>query len=85
VAVPRGDTVHLTVSDGAPRTAVPDVRGLDADLAQRLLWGAGIRVAQVDTMPGNQPAGVAQGTTPAAGDSIVSGGTVVLHLSKGAR
>jgi len=85
VAVPRGDTVHLTVSDGAPRTAVPDVLGLDADLAQRLLWGAGIRVAQVDTTPGTQPAGVAQGTTPTAGDSVTAGGTVVLHLSKGTR
>jgi serine/threonine-protein kinase len=85
VAVPRGDTVHLTVSDGPPRAAVPDVRGLDADLARRLLWGAGLRVDVVDSVRGDQPAGIALGTTPAAGDSVIAGGAVVLHLSKGAR
>jgi beta-lactam-binding protein with PASTA domain len=86
VTVPRGATVSLTLSAGPPRAAVPDVRGLDADLARRLLWGAGLRVEQVDTMPGSQqPAGIAVGTTPGAGDSITAGGTVVLHLAKGKR
>ena len=86
VTVPRGATVSLTLSAGPPRAAVPDVRGLDADLAWRLLWGAGLRVEQVDTLPGSQqPAGVAVGTTPAAGDSVTAGGTVVLHLAKGKR
>jgi beta-lactam-binding protein with PASTA domain len=86
VAVARGATVSLTVSAGRPRAAVPDVRGLDPDIAQRLLWGAGLGVEQVDTIPGTQqPAGIAVGTTPAAGDSVAAGGTVVLHLSKGKR
>ncbi len=84
VAAPRGTTVSVTVSAGPPRTAVPDVRGLDQDLAQRLLWGAGLRVEQVDSAPGSQqPAGVAAGTTPAAGDSLRVNGSVVLHLSRG--
>lgn len=86
VAVPRGATVSVTLSQGRPHTSVPDVRGLDPDLARRLLWGAGLGVEQVDTVPGSQqPAGVAMGTTPAAGESLAAGGTVVLHLSKGKR
>ncbi len=85
VAMPRGDTVVVTVSDGPPWAAVPDVLGLDAELARRLLWGAGLQVEQVDTVPGSQPPGIAVGTTPAAGDSVVTGGAVVLHLSKGSR
>lgn len=85
VAVPRGDTVDVTVSDGPLWAAVPDVQGLDADLARRLLWGAGLRVEQTDTVSGAQPAGVALGTTPPARDSVVAGSGVVLHLSKGTR
>ena len=85
VAVPRGDTVHLTVSAGPLWAAVPDVQGLDADLARRLLWGAGLRVDTVDTIPGAPPAGIALGTTPPARDSVVAGSGVVLHLSKGTR
>jgi len=86
VAVSRGATVSVTLSGGRPRAAVPDVRGLDEDLARRLLWGAGLGVEQVDTVPGSQqPAGVAVGTSPAAGDSVAAGGSVVLHLSKGKR
>jgi len=72
------------VSAGPPRAAVPDVRGLDQELAQRLIWGAGLRVEQVDSVPGSlQPAGVAVGTTPPAGDSLVVNGAVVLQLSRG--
>jgi serine/threonine-protein kinase len=83
--VPRGDTVVLTVSEGPPRVAVPGVDGLDPDLARRLLRGAGLRVELVDTVPGRLPAGVAMGTSPAAGDSIRAGSALVLHLSKGPR
>jgi len=86
VAVSRGATVSLTLSEGRPRAAVPDVRGLDADLARRLLWGAGLRVELADTVPGTQqPAGIAVGTSPGVGDSVTTGRSVVLHLSKGKR
>ena len=83
VAVPRGDTVALTVSEGPPHVAVPGVAGLDPDLAQRLLRAAGLRVELVDTVPGSLPAGVAAGTSPTAGDSLRIGSPLVLHLSKG--
>ena len=83
VAVPRGSTVALTVSEGPPRVAVPGVDGLDPDLAQRLLRGAGLRVELVDSVPGTLPAGVAVGTSPPARDSAQAGSALVLHLSKG--
>ena len=85
VALPRGDTVVLTVSEGPPHVAVPSVRGLDPDLAQRLLRAAGLLVELVDTVPGSLPAGVAAGTSPARGDSVRAGSALVLHLSKGPR
>lgn len=86
VAVPRGDTVSIAVSTGPLLATVPDVRGLDPDLARRLLLAAGLRVELLDTLPGSQqPAGIALGTTPAAWDSVRTGGSVVLHLSKGKR
>ena len=83
VAAPRGSAVALTVSEGALRRIVPDVRGLDADLAQRLLWSAGLTVGSVDTVPGALPAGVAAGTNPRAGDSLTTGSSVRLHVARG--
>jgi serine/threonine-protein kinase len=83
VAAPRGAAVALTVSEGVPRRTVPDVRGLDADLAQRLLWSAGFTVGSVDSVAANLPAGVASGTSPAAGASLATGSSVRLHVAKG--
>jgi len=81
VALPRGDTVRLTVSAGAPNVAVPDVRGYDADLARRLIVAAGLRVDLVDTVAmKTAQAGTVGTTTPAAGSSIPAGSGVVLHL-----
>jgi len=85
VAAPRGSTVSLTVSQGAPRRIVPDVRGLDPDLAQRLLAAASFAVGRVDTVPAALPAGLASGTRPAGGDSLGAGSAVVLQISKGAK
>jgi beta-lactam-binding protein with PASTA domain len=85
VAVPRGTIVALTLSEGPPRVAVPDVRALDADLAQRLLGAAGITVAIVDTVASQLPAGLAAGTAPGARDSVAVGSAVILHLSRGSK
>jgi len=85
VAVPRGTTVALTVSEGPPRVAVPDVRALDADLAQRLLAAAGIAVASTDTVASQLPLGLAVATAPAARDSVEVGSSVILHLSRGTK
>ncbi len=85
VAVPRGTTVALTLSEGPPRVAVPDVHGLEADLAEQLLAAAGITVAGVDTIASQLPAGLAASTTPAARDSVTVGSAVFLHLSRGTK
>ena len=85
VAVPRGTTVALTLSEGPPRIAVPDVRALDPDLAQQLLAAAGISVASVDTVASQLPAGLAVATAPGARDSVAVGSSVILHLSRGTK
>lgn len=83
VVVPRGRLVTLTISAGVPRVAVPDVRGFDVELAQRLLAAAGLRLESVDSVDAKSLiAGVALGTTPAAGDSLPLGRGVIVHLSK---
>ena len=84
-AAPRGSAVALTVSEGTPRRVVPDVRGLDPDLAQHLLAAAGLTVGTVDTVPGPLPSGVAAFTEPAAGDSVTIGSSVRLHIAKGTK
>jgi eukaryotic-like serine/threonine-protein kinase len=83
VAAPRGSAVALTVSEGPARRRVPDVHGLDADLAQKVLLSAGVAVSATDTVRSPLPAGVAAGTSPAAGDSVASGGAVTLHVARG--
>jgi beta-lactam-binding protein with PASTA domain len=86
VAVPRGDSVRLIVSSGPPRVAVPDVRGYDMELAQRLIAAAGLRVELVDTVAmkstpsGIAPSGMVGGTTPRAGDSARAGSGLTIHV-----
>jgi serine/threonine-protein kinase len=81
VAAPRGARVALTVSAGAPQVLVPDVRGYDAALAQRLLTAGGLELDLVDTVTvKGLPPGVAAGTNPVAGESIAVGRGVTLHL-----
>ena len=84
-AAPRGSAVALTVSEGTPRRLVPDVSGLDLELAQRLLTAVGLTLGTVDTVPGTLPAGVAARTDPAAGDSITAGSSVRIHVSRGVK
>jgi len=83
VAVPRGSTVQVALSAGEPRIVVPDVRGFDADFAQRMLTAIGLRVDGVDSVDTKDlEPGAASGTEPAAGDSVVIGRSIFLHLAK---
>ncbi|HWO88763.1 MAG TPA: PASTA domain-containing protein [Gemmatimonadales bacterium] len=83
VAVQRGATIQLTLSDGPPRVAVPDVSGLDPDIAQRLLAAAGLGVDLGDSVTAKGIArGLAASTEPPAGDSARLGSRVVLHLAR---
>ena len=87
VALPGGDSVQLIVSSGPPRVAVPDVRGYDMDLAQRLITAAGLHVELVDTVAATKgaPAGLAlsgmvSATQPRAGDSVRAGSGLTIHV-----
>jgi serine/threonine-protein kinase len=83
VALPSGDTVSLVVSAGPPRSRVPDVAGLDFELARRLVWAAGFNVEGADSVEGGGFApGVAVATTPASGDSAALGRGVVIHVAR---
>lgn len=95
VAVPRGTLVQLTVSEGAPEVRVPEVRGLDLDLARRLLFAAGLVVARVDTSRGAaigpfwgesggwpEPGELALATEPPASSRVRRGEGVVLRIAR---
>ena len=82
VAVPRGTSVKVILSAGLPVVAVPDVRGFDPEFAMRLIAAAGLRVEGIDTTDvKGVPSGAAGGTSPAAGDSVLIGRAIILHLA----
>ena len=83
VTAPRATRVRVTVSNGAPSARVPDVRGMDLALVERMLAAVGLRIETIDTVAakGRTP-GSAAGTTPAAGDSLRVGRGVVVHLAR---
>jgi serine/threonine-protein kinase len=83
VAVPRGTIVALVLSAGLPRVVVPDVRQYDIEFAQRLLMAAGLRVDGIDSLDvKGVPSGAAGSTNPAAGDSVLIGHSVQLHIAR---
>ena len=82
MAVPKNAEIILTASSGPPLAVVPDVEGMDPDLADTLLASVGLRVATIDTASvKSHVSGIAQGTTPAAGDSTPAGSGVTLHVT----
>ena len=83
VAVPRGTAVSLVLSSGVPKVMVPDVRGYDPEFAQRLLAAVGLRVDGIDTLDiKGVPTGAAGSTDPSAGDSVLIGRSIFLHLAR---
>lgn len=83
IAVPRGTTVTLVLSSGVPRVVVPDVRGFDIEIAQRMLAAAGLRVDGMDSLDvKGVPSGLAGSTFPAAGDSVIIGRSLMLHIAR---
>ncbi|OGU03759.1 MAG: hypothetical protein A2085_00565 [Gemmatimonadetes bacterium GWC2_71_10] len=83
VAAPRDTRVRVTVSSGLPRARVPEVRGMDLAMVERMLAAVGLRIETIDTVAvkGRTP-GSATGTTPAAGDSLQIGRGVIVHLAR---
>jgi serine/threonine-protein kinase len=84
VIAPEGLKVTLVASAGPPKIPVPDVGGLDASLAQRLVAAAGLTVSQVESVQAAAPQGLAMLTRPPAGTALAPGAGLTLVVSRGA-
>jgi serine/threonine-protein kinase len=84
VTAPAGLRVTLVSSEGPPKIAVPDVTGLEAPLAQRLIAAAGLTAAAVESVQAAAPPGVVMLTRPAATTVLSPGAPVTIVVSRGA-
>jgi len=84
VSAPAGLRVTLVSSEGPPKIPVPDVAGLDGELARRLLAAAGLTVAQVESVQAAAPPGIVMLTRPAATSVLSPGAPVTIVVSRGA-
>ena len=81
--VGRGASVELLVSSGPPELPIPDVEGMEAPLALRIIAASGIRVRAVDSVANEAPKGTALATRPAAGVTRAPTEPVDLVVSSG--
>lgn len=84
VIAPEGAKVTLVSSAGPPKIPVPDVAGLDAQLAQALVAAAGLAISQVESVQAAAPTGLAMLTRPPAGTALAPGAGLALVVSRGA-
>jgi serine/threonine-protein kinase len=84
VSAPAELRVTLVSSDGPPKIPVPDVAGLERELAERLIAAAGLTVSQVDSVPAAAPRGITMVTRPPATSVLAPGAPVTLVVSRGA-
>jgi len=82
--VDEGTTVNLTVSTGPEEVAMPDVRGLQFDVAKQQLEGSqyGFKVKQ-EEIDNSAAKGEVINSTPLAGEKVEVGADVTLFVSKG--
>ncbi|MFE0328486.1 Stk1 family PASTA domain-containing Ser/Thr kinase [Streptomyces sp. NPDC058960] len=78
--VKKGSTVNLVVSTGAPKVAVPDVRGLQFAKAKSQLEDKGFVVEQ-KTAESDQTPGVVTDQNPAGGTDQEKGSTITLTVA----
>src|SRR5213083_341864 len=84
VIAPEGTKVTLVSSAGPPKIPVPDVAGLDASVAQKLVGATGLSVAQIESVQTASPTGLAVLTRPPAGTALAPAAGVTLVVSRGA-
>jgi eukaryotic-like serine/threonine-protein kinase len=77
-AQPYGSTVTITVSEGLPQVAVPDVTGKKKDDAVKVLQAAGLKV-EVQQFFGDD----VLRQTPSAGETVEIGSTVTILVTFG--
>ena len=81
--VGRGASVELLVSSGPPELAIPDIEGMEAPLALRVIAASGIKVKAVDSVANEAPKGTALATRPGAGVTRGPNDPVELVVSSG--
>ena len=77
-----GGEVRVTISVGAVRVAVPDVKGAQAEEARRLLATAGFSMV-IDTIDSRRPRGEVISQSPTAGQRVAPPLDVRLSVSQG--
>lgn len=84
VQAAKGSSVNITISKGTEQVTVPDLRGMSADGAQRVLASYGLNGQQGDTVFSDdvEENRVAQQDI-AAGTTAYKGDMITFHLSKG--
>ena len=84
VQAAKGSSVNITISKGTEQVTVPDLRGMSADEAQRVLASYGLNGQQGDTVFSDdvEENRVAQQDI-AVGTTAYKGDTITFHLSKG--
>ena len=84
VQAAKGSSVNITISKGTEQVTVPDLRGMSADEAQRVLASYGLNGQQGDTVFSDdvEENRVAQQDI-AAETTAYKGDTITFHLSKG--
>lgn len=78
-----GSQVQLIISSGPPELAIPDVEGLDAALALKVLTAAGLNMHGVDSVSNAAPKGTALATRPVAGVARTPTEPITLVVSSG--
>lgn len=84
VEAPANLRVALVASAGPQRVPVPDVTGLDAALATKLIAAAGLTVSRVESVQAAAPTGQTMLTRPVAATALLPGSGVGLVVSRGA-
>jgi serine/threonine-protein kinase len=79
----RGAPVILYVSSGAPRVAVPDVKGFTASDAQHMLGAAKFKTKIVQRFDNTGAKDTVLDVSPAIGSSAAEGSTITLTVSQG--
>jgi eukaryotic-like serine/threonine-protein kinase len=80
--VERNSVVELVISNGLPLVGLPDVRGYNANDAQRTLQDDGFKVKRIDVYD-NEPLDSVVGQKPAVGSQVRRGSVIALTVSKG--
>ena len=82
--LPSGDTVRVLVSLGSAQEVVPDVTGLELELARQVFAGMRLPVAGIRREASDvHPQGTVIRTEPAAGAALGEDASITLVLSRG--